>query len=173
MKFQNVCYIIFFLSIFFSCEDDEQYPVVPQISYEEFYIRDSIDPLGNEVLKATLVFELKDGDNNVGLRDSDTTGKFARDSVYYHNLFITLFEKKDGVFQIVELKAPHHYRTPYIETNEEAPEPLKAEVKVDMEYTKRLFTYDTFTYEFYIVDRDLNKSNTESTPEFIYRDDPQ
>lgn len=149
--------------LFFSCRRIESYPVEPSIKFKSFTLRDTIEPLLEIPGKiGELVFSFVDGDGDIGLPQSDSTTK---DSV---NLFFTLYEKIDGEFLKVDeddLETPIDYRIPFIEM-EGQNKTLKGEIQVDFFYIKIfLIKYDTIKYEFYLVDRALNQSNVETTPE--------
>jgi len=147
-----------------SCEKPETFPPEPEIKFKSFQFFDSIDGLGNKVKRGELIFTLIDGDGDVGLRDTDTTGKFHKDSLYYNDLFVKLFTKKNGKFEEVKLLIPHNYRLPYL-TPEGQNKTLKAEVKIKLEYNIAFFPYDTIRYDFFVADRFIHVSNTVSSPE--------
>ncbi|MCX6258895.1 MAG: hypothetical protein NTW49_13510 [Bacteroidia bacterium] len=149
---KNSFIILFFilLILFSSCTKIEHYSAVPKLSYKSFSYLDS-----------SLTFSVVDGDGDIGLNSWDTTGPFSRDSAYYYNLFMKLYQKKDSGLQLVPLPIPLDYRVPYIEkynTNV-----YKADINIDLSVLNP-FPYDTFIYEFYMVDRSLNKSNVVRTP---------
>jgi len=144
-----------------SCKKIESLPEIPSISFKSFMLIDTIDALGNEGKIGELIFDFEDGDGDIGLTQPDS---LSADSTNF-NLFFTMFSKIDGEFIEVsekDLEAPLNYRIPYIK-KEGQNKALKGEIKVDFIYL--LFEYDTFKYSFFIVDRALNKSNVETTPE--------
>jgi len=144
-----------------SCQKIESLPEIPSISFKSFMLIDTIDALGNEGKIGELIFDFEDGDGDIGLTQPDS---LSADSTNF-NLFFTMFSKIDGEFIEVsekDLEAPLNYRIPYIK-KEGQNKALKGEIKVDFIYL--LFEYDTFKYSFFIVDRALNKSNVETTPE--------
>ena len=144
-----------------SCKKIESLPEIPSISFKSFMLIDTIDALGNEGKIGELIFDFEDGDGDIGLTQPDS---LSVDSTNF-NLFFTMFSKIDGEFIEVsekDLEAPLNYRIPYIK-KEGQNKALKGEIKVDFIYL--LFEYDTFKYSFFIVDRALNKSNVETTPE--------
>ena len=144
-----------------SCKKIESLPEIPSISFKSFMLIDTIDALGNEGKIGELIFDFEDGNGDIGLTQPDS---LSTDSTNF-NLFFTMFSKIDGEFIEVsekDLEAPLNYRIPYIK-KEGQNKALKGEIKVDFIYL--LFEYDTFKYSFFIVDRALNKSNVETTPE--------
>ncbi len=150
--------------LFFSCRKIESYPVIPSIKFKSFTLRDTVDDLNNPVIRGGLVFSFVDGDGDIGLPQPDST---LTDTTNY-NLFFTLYEKLDGEFAKVDeddLATPLNYRIPFIEI-EGQNKTLKGEIQVDFDYNIIfLLKYDTIKYEFYLVDRALNQSNVETTPE--------
>jgi hypothetical protein len=137
-----------------ACGKIEHYSEIPKITYTSFSLADT-----------SLTFSVVDGDGDIGLNSWDTTGPYSRDSVYYYNLFMKLYEKTGGVLTEVNLAFPLNYRVPYIEKyNQNA---YKAEININLNVLNP-FPYDTFVYEFYMVDRALHKSNVERTPELSF-----
>lgn len=147
----------------FSCEEPQKFPNTPQIDFYQMYVVDTVNQLGPNILHK-LVFRVVDGDGNLGTYENDTT----------NNLFYTLYQKKNGVYEEFLTDVP--LRIPYTDPvglNEY----FKAEIQVDIEYSKDLYEYifrdtiinevvfyiDTVMYSFYVFDRDSNYSNVEKT----------
>lgn len=151
-----------------SCRKPEDYPINPVISFERLFIMDSIvDELGGKYYypHAVLEYTFTDGDGDIGLSESDTNGIHDPDSMYYFNLFLTMYEKNNGVFDTVEFdEFPLSYRIPYIE-RKTSRDVLKGNIIVDI-VTNILF-YDTIKFDFYMVDRALHSSNKETTSELV------
>ncbi len=168
----SIIYISLSVVVFlmFGCEPPEKLSDLPEIKFKDFIMTDTVDELDNPIKRGELKFSIVDGDGDIGLKESDTTGAYHPDSTYYHNLFINLYEMIDGEFQEIELKIPHYYRTPFIEEREGQNKSLKAEIKVDFQYSSNFFKHDTIRYSFYIVDRALHRSNTEYTPYILLND---
>lgn len=147
-----------------SCEKLETYSEIPQVEFTKIYLADTLDALGNHVKRQLVYLEIIDGDGNLGLNSWDTTGKFDSESVFYHNLFMTLsFKNSDGSYtELEDISQNLRYRVPYKEPIGQN-KYLKAEVKVTIEIPREYFDYDTVRYEFYAVDRDFNYSNTASS----------
>lgn len=165
MRKASLYFAIILLSIIaLSCFEIEDYPDTPHISFKEVEFKDSIDALDNIVKLCRLKFNITDGDGNIGLHDYDTLGRFHKDSVYYNNLFIKLFEKKESEYKEILYNPTLNYRTPYI-NDQGFNKSLKAEIQVKFEFIPSLFPYDTIQFEFYIVDRDFNKSNIVVSPD--------
>jgi hypothetical protein len=160
-----------FISIFIigiiSCKKPVEYPFIPSIKYKSFELKDTIDLLDNKTKFGILTFSVIDGDGDIGLDITETDPPFDTTSIYYHNLFMTMYEKVNGVFDTVELTVPANYRIPYA-VQEGQNKTLKADIKVQINFYFPI-KYDTIKYDFYIYDRSLNKSNVESTPEIILK----
>ena len=168
---KNIRILFVMLAIaLFSCIDPVSYPDEPAIKYKSFGYLDTLDELGNKILLCRLTFECTDGDGNLGLREDDTIGRFHFDSMYYHNCFITLYEKLEGEYKKIDIPIEHNYRIPYTPPTGQSPA-LIADVIVKMEYPVAYFNYDTIRYEFYVVDRDFTRSNTVTTPDIFFTED--
>ena len=142
------------------------YPEIPEISFENVYVIDSVDILDNKTKVVELLFTVIDGDGDIGLKEQDTIGPYNKDSTYYYNLFITELEKVNGSFIEVENTLfPRNYRIPYL-TPEGQNKNLKATVKVSIEYSyndRNPLAFNVFKYEFYLVDRQLHHSNIDTS----------
>ena len=148
--------------VIISCEKPKTYSNIPEISFKSMAIVDSIDELGNETKKMLLTFQVFDGDGDIGLQKDDTLELF--EPLDNKNLFINFYEKIDGKYVKVDLELPYNYRTPFLEPQGQQ-KLLKADIEVAISYPKLLFSYDTIKYDFYLYDRELNKSNIVETPE--------
>ena len=164
--FKIVLIFLIFSGIFSTCEKPVQYPETPQIKFESFTIKDTIDLLDNPVKLGNLVFSFIDGDGDIGLMESDTLPPYDTSGIYYHNLFLTMHEKIDGEFQEVNLAFPLNYRVPYA-VAEGQNKTLKGEIKIDLTYNLPV-PYDTIKYIFFLVDRALHHSNKDSTNIIVF-----
>jgi len=161
MKIKSLILIAGIIALMvFSCDPPEVYPIIPQISFKEMKLLDGQDTLGNNVKRVILTMSVIDGDGNIGLPDGDTLPGF--DTLGNKNLFIDLWNKKDSVFEKVELLAPNYYKTTFL-TPVGQDKSLTADFEVTMDYYF-FKDYDTIKYTFYIYDRDLNRSNIGETP---------
>ena len=139
-----------------SCLKPESYPLEPIIVFESFTANND---------SASLVISFTDGDGDIGLRDTDTSGSFNKNSKYHHNLFLEYYEKvngnweigKDGFGEDIVFK----YRTPYL-TPEGNNKALKGTINVLIEpiyYNPFSLNSDTIMYKIILVDRNFNESN--------------
>ncbi len=159
--FKYVVLGIGIITLLWSCRKIEHFPPEPQISYNGFVLRDSVDYLGNSILTGTLSFRFIDGDGDLGMPDIDSL--LPGDSTAA-NLFFTLYYMKDNILIPADendVKTPLSYRIPYIKMIGRD-KTMKGEVKVVFFYIN--FPYDTIRYSFYVVDRAGHVSNTEETP---------
>lgn len=154
---------LFFLSFLVaSCEEIVSYPEVPSVEYKSFELYTTTDALGNNILLGKLNFEFTDGDGDLGLEQPDSTN--VPDSLLY-NLYLSLYEKVDTGFVKVEDLSSLNFRIPYIERTGQN-KTLTGTITIDLEY--KIIEYDTFFYTFYIVDRQYNMSNIDSTEVLVF-----
>lgn len=149
-----------------SCFKRVEYPNRPDVEYishELYNIPDSIvtlEPIGAVTIGFT------DGDGDLGLDENELSGPFALGEPYYYNLFVRYFEKENGVFQEVFGldSSVYHVRFENL-TPQGKDKTLEGEMEVGIfdTFTGR----DTVRYEFFIVDRALQHSDTVSTPEIV------
>ena len=153
---------------FTSCREQEQFPDEPQLTFKEF-IQETED--GQDV--ARMILSFTDGDGNLGLDQADTSGVFCPDTCfYYYNLFCNYYEKQDGEwvhysYENEDILVPFYYRVPRVTPGGQNPT-LEGDIEIDMQaYFIPLTGYDTCRFEAFLVDRDLNHSNTVLTREFL------
>jgi len=163
MRLTFSLFVVIILMVFFnSCLVREEYPVEPHIEYVNFM--KYTNALGIED-KAKLVFSFTDGDGDIGLAQGDTFPPFHKDGDYYYNLYIFYKEMQNGVLTHVQSPLPFHLRLPVI-TPSGTNKAIKGEMEIDLDIYNPISPFDTICFEFYIVDRALNKSNTVTTPLF-------
>jgi len=166
-KFSKIllnCVLISFFgsAIFFSCKDSENYPPVPQLTFESFTnLRTyaGIDTMGIMILSFT------DGDGDLGLTDYDTS----------INFYVKYYRMKNGV---LEVGTRYNSTTGEIEPinfNTRIPNLapvfytgwLKGEIQdtiIPLSDPTSSKTYDTVMYEAWIFDRAGHQSNVIQTP---------
>ncbi len=172
MKFKNATTILKTLSllsimlIIMACPKPDKYPLIPQLTFKRVELSDSTDLLGNKVKNYRLVFEIIDGDGDIGLNLGDTLGMFHKDSIWHNNLFLSLYEQNDGLLEL--LNEDIKYRTPYVQPQGQNKN-LKADILIDYQFTyvNQQLKHDSIMFEFYMYDRTFNKSNIESSPVFF------
>ena len=132
-----------------SCRKIEQFPPEPSIEFVDFL------QFGSD--SAQLIIEFTDGDGDIGLRDSDTTGEFA------YNLFLTYYELENGQWIEPELATPFWYRIPVLRESS-TEKALQGEINVDLSPFYARPIADSIRYDVELRDRALNTSNKLSTP---------
>jgi hypothetical protein len=158
---------------FSSCKKYEDYPPEPTIEFMDFtLLRDEqgIDQRG------VLRFSFADGDGNIGLLDTDTLPP------YDYNLFVSYFERQNGVFKEIFLITPNYINDTTIvydtaTFNGRIPilmpagknKAISGEIEDTLFVNNPLSTFDTIMFEVYIQDRKLNKSNTIQTPPIVVK----
>lgn len=161
MNLKSLLLIIGILTgLIFSCVPPKAYPVEPEVSFKEIKMYDGHDTLQNPVKRIILTMSVVDGDGNIGLPEDYVLPGF--DTLDNKNWFINLYNKKDTVFEKVDLLAPLNYRTTFLVPKGQD-KSLTADFEVTLDFTK-FEDYDTVKFDFYIYDRDLNRSNTAETP---------
>ncbi len=139
------------------CLRPEEFPPEPVIGYKSFEIL-------TDSAKLTITFQ--DGDGDIGLEDSDTTGAYHPSNVYHYNLFAQYWEKDDALGwvhaeDITGTPIEFRYRTPVI-TPTGQNKALKGEIEVTLEplyFNPSSSESDTIMYKIMLVDRALNESN--------------
>ncbi|GEM_PF-76765 len=164
--------LIFFIVAFslLTCTKPQEYSNIPAITFDKVILKDTLEKVGSTydtVKLVKIVFNVIDGDGDLGLKPEETEIKyFFRDSLWNNNYFSTRFHIENGFpIEISDTLAPPFYRIPYfvpIGQNKT----LKASISIDITYPyySTGLQFDTVVYEFFIVDRALNKSNVEFTP---------
>jgi hypothetical protein len=148
-----------------SCIDKEDYPDVPRITFKEFTKINN--GLGYDD-KGILTITFTDGDGNIGLAASDTTSPYDPSSPYYYNFFITYYEKQNGDWIAVEIPFTNNARIPLL-NDAGYSKPLKGDISIELYINNFSSPFDTIRFEAFIVDRDLNHSDTITTPDILIR----
>ncbi|MCH8545536.1 MAG: hypothetical protein LAT54_02280 [Cryomorphaceae bacterium] len=146
---------IFFFLVFSSCENDNDFSDVPFLEYvsHEFKVKDE-----QRFIEMKLYFNDRDG--NIGLEPWDTAAPFNQGSEYFNNLWVTAYLIRDGAPS--DTFFGFDGRIPNL-TPEGQNKSLEGNIFYDMPIDG-LAIGDTMIYDFILVDRDLNKSDTATTP---------
>jgi hypothetical protein len=105
---------------------------------------------------ATLVFLFADGNSDFGV----DMNSHPSDTI---NFFMIPFQKVNGSYDSVDAEIyGRKYTIKKADKLDRDGEPIEGEISVDIQYLL-LPPFDTMKYDFYIVDREGNKSNVEST----------
>ncbi len=156
MNWQGKISLLSILFIFGSgCLKVEEAPPEPSIEFVSFA------QFGDS---ASLVFSFTDGDGDIGLSQSDTTGPYAPGETFHHNLFVEYFEMQNGEWEEINLLLPYRYRIPVI-TPTGQNKFLEGEIAIALAPfpTDPNSQFDTVMYSIQIADRALHLSNVVET----------
>lgn len=135
-----------------------EYPDEPVVDYQGFGLYILVDQLGNKNLVGRLTFEFTDGDGNLGLNPLPEDADPALPDSLKYNFYLQLYDLKG--FEYVKVPVSEggelKYRIPPLDK-----EPTSGTMDLDISYP--VIVHDTIFYTFYIVDRELNRSNTDTT----------
>lgn len=167
MKLRYLSILFIGAAIVSSCKKNaEEYSPIPALEFKSFKAYDKYT--------AFMVLKFVDGDGDIGLKTSDTTGIYDKNSPYYYNLYMKVFYKAaDGSFKDTALydiqtntidTGLYKQRIQFVEktTKENY---LKGEFEIDMNGYRQLAIHKTIKYKIYFYDRAQNKSNVLETPE--------
>ncbi len=155
-------FLFFFLIVvtIYSCNDDEEYPIIPEINFEGF--TKLWNPNTMIYDRGVLKISFKDGDGDIGLKNSET------EPPYDYNLFVKYYEYQNGdtVRVVIADSNEFNARIPML-----TPQGSNKAIKGEIEDTVFMYNYqsdfDTIMFDVYLVDRALHKSNTVSTGWFL------
>jgi hypothetical protein len=146
------------------CIKEEQYPVEPVIEYKSFMTDTAVD--GKDSL-GIITISYTDGDGNIGLNAWDTVEPRK------YNYYLKFMQQIND--QMVEVKPADtslnfNARIPIL-TPAGRNKNIKGDIKmtIDLYFASELLQSDIIGFKIYIQDRDLNKSNTVTTPNFKIR----
>lgn len=148
--------------LFSSCGREPQFSKIPHISFVSF---EKHEPVNGKDNSGTLTFHFQDGDGDIGLNEKDVKPPFDTSSVYYFNFFCNYYEKQNGEFVKIDLPLSQNARIPRLSELES--ESIEGTISLDLLINNPFSPYDTICFDFYIVDRALNHSDTVTTPEII------
>ena len=165
--FLSFSFISVFSLILSGCTKIEvNFPNVPVISFSSASVAKTIDSLNNVDYKLKLIISFTDGNGNIGLGPSDTTGSFSPLSPYYYNLWVGYYEYINETF--IHVGHSYPFGTDTINYNGRIPVitpagKLKA-ITGTIEYDIDLGSgtksgVNTIRFDYILIDRALNKSN--------------
>lgn len=153
-------WILLIVGLFYSCKEKDEYPVIPEIEFDQFV------KLWNPQLmiyeRGVFVISFKDGDGDIGLNDSDI------EAPYDFNLLINYYELQNGdsVRVVISDSNEFNARVPVLT-------PLGSIKSISGTIEDTLFmynyqsTFDTIMFDACLVDRELHKSNVVNTGWFL------
>ncbi|NTW32580.1 MAG: hypothetical protein HGB12_08155 [Bacteroidetes bacterium] len=154
---------------YISCKKREVYPDVPYIQYLDLVKIQNTSGIDE---KGILKISFTDGKGDIGLAPGDTFPPFEPSSKFYYNLFITFYEKQNGLYIIPVLpdSTPiiFNYRIPVITPTGEN-KSIKGDIEVKLIINNTLSNFDTIAFDVSIADRGLNVSNIIRTPDIIIK----
>jgi len=164
---QNIFLFILFafsMLMFAACPKPQEYSKIPEIEFKQVKLFNSNDTLGNPEKTYQMKFGLIDGDGNIGLDEGDTIG-LGTDSLYVNNVLTKMFEVKNGDTILTDSTGSYNFRIPNIEPLGQN-ELLIADIFIDwtFPYYSDTLLFDSIFFEFFIIDKELNKSNISETP---------
>ena len=159
--------IIIMGTFLFACKKPVNFSDIPEIKFISFEkYKDNQTEDG-----AILTFSFKDGDGDIGLHEWETFPPFDSTSVYYYNFFCDYYEKRNGIFTKIDsveningMMLPFNLNARIPRLSKLQKEPIHGDIFITMPYyyDKSSPYKDTIQLKFYIVDRKLNKSNSET-----------
>lgn len=150
-----------------SCLNAPDYPVTPKISANSVTVIRLNDILGKRD-SIIVALDFQDGDGDLGLSPTDTTGAFARDkgrNRFYENYFLQPFYKnRQGVFVPLVSTITSNGRFPRLTEVDARPGPIKGVLRRALVISLRDTAYSTlpgreYQFQVSIADRALNESN--------------
>ena len=161
----NILLIIVFAGLLlnFSCKKPTTYSPIPYIQYVSFV---KIPDAQGIDQKGVLTFSFTDGDGDIGLGSGDTAAPFNHGSPYYYDLFLTYYEKQNGVYVAVALPMTNNSRIPLITLTGQN-KSIKGTIADSLFINNPTSSFDTIAYDVSICDRALHVSNKIRTPDII------
>lgn len=146
-------YIIVLL-VFTSCHNTyPEYDNVPKVEF--LYAPVVNDSTDNTIL---FTFMLYDGDGNFGLETKDTVAPYI--DTFQQNFYATAYSLQNG--DTAQLPYTFSYRIPRLR-GENQHKFIKAKVNIDITLAKSVFPYDSVFFTYFVYDRDLQKSNVDTS----------
>lgn len=151
---KNIGLCILSIFTFVCCKSNyPEYDETPTVEFNSAYTTiDSSDK------KIKFNFMLYDGDGNFGLDNKDTVVPYV-DS-FQQNFYAFPHFVENG--QNKELPYNFSFRIPRLRPDGDE-KFIKASVTIDMYLSKTAFPYDSVFFTYFVYDRDLNKSNVDTS----------
>lgn len=141
-----------------ACTEYPEYPDIPRVEFSSANL--SMSETDKNV---DFIFNLYDGNGDVGLSPSDTSSPFI-DSLR-NNFNAKMYVKQNGTFHAMPYNLS--YRIPLLR-DKKSTKFLKAEVTINMSFAKAVFPYDTLYFTYFVYDRALNKSNVDTSKVIVF-----
>ena len=145
--------------VFVACR--ENYPDYDDEPFVQFV--SGITSTDSSDKKLAFTFELHDGDGNFGLSEKDTFAPFI-DS-FQQNFYATPYYIEQR--ETIQLPYNFSYRIPKLRENG-SDKFIKAQVTINMSFSKNAFPYDSILLSYFVFDRKLNMSNTDTSDVIVW-----
>ena len=145
--------LIILTVILYNCQKIRSYPDTPEVSFKSF-----------SYLDTTLTFTYADGDGNFGI---NLAGDSANN---LYDMFLSMYQRKDTIYSIVSELDTIQWDINSIPQPQGQNKTMIGDIAIALRNTLSALQNfpDTFRFEFYLVDRDNNRSKTVKTPD-LYR----
>jgi hypothetical protein len=139
------------LAVFmYNCQKIRSYPDTPEVNYKSFSYPDTV-----------LTFSYADGDGNFGINlPIDTSNNL-------YDMFLSMYQKMDTSYTLVPELDTIPWDINSIPQPQGQNKTMRGDISIALRNTLSALPNfpDTFRFEFYIVDRDNNRSKTVKTPD--------
>lgn len=170
MKFRFIIYSTLFLLFgVTTCIETDETPTIPEITYLSHTSAYCEDEIGNLNKCIDLTFNLKDGNGDIGLSETDTLPPYT--GIFKHNFYYNLLVMENGIMTPYNEIIANYFDIPYIQPQGQN-KLLIADITIQFRFYVQNFEYDTLMIEFFIYDRALNQSNTEISDTIIFEQLP-
>ncbi|MDP4266617.1 MAG: hypothetical protein Q8880_04210 [Bacteroidota bacterium] len=157
-----------------SCKKNNNFDDTPQINlinYKKLTKANGIDTM------IYIKMSFTDGDGDIGLDAGDTFSPYEPKGPNYYNLILKFYEMNKGVKkEIKKIMKPNGDSIPLNLserirniTPEEKNKSIKGEIETAVYFNIINPLSDTISYDIYIMDRALHKSNIISTPNIVIK----
>ena len=179
MKMKNIlpllCILGFIGWFLWSCDPLPTYSEIPEIHYQKFVFENRWDTLA-KIFKETavLTFSFIDGDGDLGVLPQEKPND--RISKIHYTWYKKLPDKTYESYQFndgsINIQSDIPYKSSVMDKTEAQNKTLKGTIEIALETPGYTHGIDTMRVEFFIVDRAMNKSNVEYTPDFSILNPP-
>jgi hypothetical protein len=160
------CLVTGVMALAQGCLKPEEYPDEPAIEFKFF------KSFGDSGL---IGFNFTDGDGDVGLGETEVSPPYDTGSQFYYNVFITYYEKVNGVWQVGKTipggeDIEFNYRSRLLTPNGKN-KALKGEMQIfllPVYYNPFSPDNDTIRYKIQMCDRALHLSNEVYSNEIVH-----
>ena len=164
---------LFPILIVFSCRKPPDYSDIPKIDYlsistEQIFDEDNLAFVDS----VSISIRFEDGNGDLGLDNSDIENSevFVNDFVF--NYFIDVYKKTNGNWEFIDFEeigsSPFYARFPRLLPEGLSPIDGSLNFALTLVPSSLLKSNDTLRFDVYIVDRELNRSNTVTTEEITF-----